>query len=78
MTTLQEYDLEFKTTTIIKGQGLCKLLMENHANEYHDWENEVELNLIEVCPIFTTPKSLYRDLVHYLQQGYLPEHWNSK
>ena len=25
VTTLQEYDLEFKLETIIKGQGLCKL-----------------------------------------------------
>ena len=26
VSALQEYDLEFKPTTIIKGQGLCKLL----------------------------------------------------
>ena len=26
VTSLQEYDLEFKPTTIIKGQGLCKLI----------------------------------------------------
>ena len=48
------------------------------ANEDHDWENEAELNLIDVCPIFTTHESLYKDLVHYIQLGYLPEHWNSK
>ena len=30
VTTLQEYDLEFKLATIIKGQGLCKLLAESH------------------------------------------------
>ena len=28
MTALQEYDLEFKPATIIKGQGLCKLMEE--------------------------------------------------
>ena len=72
MTALQEYNLELKPTTIIKGQGLCKLLTESHTNEDHDWENEAELNLIDVCPIFTTPESWCRDLVHYLQQGYLP------
>ena len=33
VTTLQEYDLEFKPATIIKGQGLCKLLIEGHTNE---------------------------------------------
>ena len=34
--------------------------------------------MIDICPIFIAPESWYRDLVHYLQQGYFPEHWNSK
>ena len=28
--------------------------------------------------MFTAPESWYRDLVHYLQVGMLPEHWNSE
>ena len=28
MTTLQEYDLEIKPSTVVKGQGLCKLAAE--------------------------------------------------
>ena len=28
LTTLQEYDLEIKPTKLIKGQGLCKLIVE--------------------------------------------------
>ena len=28
VTSLQEYDLEFKLATIVKGQGLCKLMTE--------------------------------------------------
>ena len=67
VTPLHEYDSDFKPETIIKGQGLCKFLMENHTNEDHDWENDIELKLIEVCSICTTPKSWYMDLVHYLQ-----------
>ena len=67
MIALQEYDLEFKTTTIVKGQRLCKLIMEGHTNEYCDWENEAHLNMIGVCPIFTALEYWYRDLVHYLQ-----------
>ena len=78
VTTLQEYDLEFKPATIIKVQGLCKFLARIHDNEEYDCENEVELNFIDVCPIFIAPLSWYRDLLHYLQQGHLPEHWNSK
>jgi hypothetical protein len=29
MMTLQEYDLEFKPTNIVKGQGLCKLVTQD-------------------------------------------------
>ena len=78
VTTLQEYDLEFKPTTIIKGQGLCKLMAKIQDKEDIDWENEAELHMIDMCPVFTAPEYWYRDLVYYLQQGYLPEHWNSK
>ena len=33
---------------------------------------------MNVCPLFIAPESWYRDLVHYLQIGLFPEHWNSK
>ena len=39
----------------------------------YDWENEAELHMIDMCPIFTALESWYIDLIHYLQQGYLPE-----
>ena len=54
-TTLQEYDLEFKLATIIKGRGLCKLMAGSQNGEESDWENEVEVHMIDMCPIFTTP-----------------------
>ena len=66
VTALQEYDLEFKPTSIIKGHGLCKLMNEHGNNDEHAWEDEAELHLMDVCPLFTAPKSWYRDLVHYL------------
>ena len=28
MISIQEYDLEFKPVTIVRGQGLCKLAVE--------------------------------------------------
>jgi len=28
MIALQEYDLEFKTTNIMKGQGLCNMVID--------------------------------------------------
>ena len=78
VTVLEEYDLEFKLITIIKGQGLCKLIEENRTNKDSDWEKEAGVNLIDVCPIFTTLESWYSDIVYYLQQVYLLEHWNSE
>ena len=57
VTALQEYDLEFKTTSIVRGQGLCKLMVEGNNNEESDWENEAELHMMEVCPLFTSPES---------------------
>ena len=40
MTMLQEYDLEFKLATIIKGKGTCKLMTEGQNDEDDDWGNE--------------------------------------
>ena len=78
VTNLQEYDLEFKLASIVRGKGLCRLMAKGNSSEENNWENEAELHMMEVCPLFTAPKSCYRDLVHYLQEGVLPEHWKSK
>jgi hypothetical protein len=43
MTTLQEYDLEFKPTNIVKGQGLCKLVTQDMGDENQEedgWQEE--------------------------------------
>ena len=72
LTTLKEYDLEFKPATIIKGKWICKLMDEIQSNKDDDWENEAELHMIDMCPVFTAPKSWYIDMIYYLQQGYLP------
>ena len=53
-------------------------MTKNGSNDEHTREDEAELQLMDVCPLFTAPESWYRDLVHYLQTGLLPEHWNSK
>ena len=72
VTSLQEYDLEFKPASIVKGQGLCRLMAENGNNNEHAWENEAESHLMDVCPLFTANESWYRDLVHYLHEGLFP------
>ena len=53
-------------------------MAESQSNEHSSWDNEVELHMVDVCPLFTAPDSWYRDLIHYLQEGYLLEHWNPK
>jgi hypothetical protein len=43
MMTLQEYDLEFKPTNIVKGQGLFKLVTQDTNEEYREedeWKEE--------------------------------------
>ena len=57
VTALQEYDLEFKPTSIFKGQGLCKLMAEGKNNDENNWDNEAELHMMDVCPLFTAPYS---------------------
>ena len=51
---------------------------EGRNDEDDDWENEAELHMINICPIFIDLEYWYRDLVYYLQQGYLLKHWSSK
>ena len=57
VTALQEYDLEFKPASRVRGQGLCKLMVEGYSNEEIDWENEAQLHMMDVCPLFTAPES---------------------
>ena len=59
VTALQEYDLEFKPTSTVKGKGLCKLMAEGKDNEENSWDNEAELHMVDVCPLFTAPDSWY-------------------
>ena len=53
-------------------------MTEGQNNEENGWDNEAELHMVDVCPLFTAPDSWYQDLVHYLQEGYFPKHWSSK
>ena len=69
VTALQEYDLEFKPASIVKGKGLCKLMAEGKDNEENNWDNEAELHMVDVCPLFKAPDSWYQDLVRYLPEG---------
>eukprot|EP00253_Pinus_taeda_P023419 PITA_23419 len=66
ITALQEYDLEIKPESIVRGQGFCKMLAgASHIPESSSEEvqmYEVSLNDIE---------SLYVDTIYYLKNGCL-------
>ena len=32
-------------------------MAEGKDNEENNWDNEVELHMVDVCPLFTTPES---------------------
>jgi len=65
ITVLQEYDLEIKQASIVRGQGFCKVLAgasqipKSSSKEAHTYE--VSLNDIE---------SLYADIIYFLKNGY--------
>ena len=67
VTALQEYDVEIKPASIVKGQGFCKMLAgaslmsEIPSTEIQMFE--VSLNDVE---------SLYTDIIYYLKNGYAP------
>eukprot|EP00253_Pinus_taeda_P031091 PITA_31091 len=69
ITALQEYDLEIKPASIVRGQGFCKMLAgashipKSSSEEVQTYE--VSLNDIE---------SLYADTIYYLKNGYAPAH----
>ena len=67
VTVLQEYDVEIKLASIVRGQGFCKILArpslisEKPSAEIQTYE--VSLNDVE---------SLYADIIFYLKNGYAP------
>jgi hypothetical protein len=75
MTTLQEYDLEIKPVKIVRGQDLCKLVVDSkyaQVSDRHGWENELEVSnkvLYIPEPIF----SWYNDIKYYLTHGTSPQ-----
>jgi hypothetical protein len=81
MTTLQEYDLEFKPANIVKGQGLCKLVTQGadiEEQEEDGWQDEPIMYTQQVPYVPAIEGSCYNDLKYYLQYGTTPDHLNAK
>jgi hypothetical protein len=79
MIVICEYDLDIKTTTIVKGQGLYKLEVEaQDQTDEGSWENEVSIYTVNVLFIPTNMESSYYELKYYLKHGYNLNHLDAK
>lgn len=83
MLELSDYnnDLEIKPSKLVKGQGLCKLLVEAldlQEEEEEGWENEVDMLQREVLYIAASTNSWYNDLKYYLTHGRSPSHLDAR
>ena len=64
MTTLQEYDLEIKNSTMVRGKGLCKLATESSHSPVNNFDiNTDESFLKKEIHFFPPPQdSWYFDM----------------
>jgi hypothetical protein len=77
---VQEFDLDTKHAKLVKGQGLCKLIVEaqDHVNEDLRWENELALWYSEASYVSPREGSWYGKLYYLLHHGTFPENLNPK
>jgi hypothetical protein len=71
----------YKTTKIVKGQGLCKLVVEaqdRFDSEDSSWENELSLWCSEVLYLPPGQDSWYANLSYFLHHGTCPENLNPR
>ena len=84
VTALQEYDLEIKPSKIVRGQGLCKLMVEGNDDEMRAVEEEkleLEEGISQVAINVNFEQrqdSWYADLKQLLITGAPPEGLNPK
>ena len=79
-TSLQEYDLEIKTTKLVKGKRLCKLDVEalHPRDDDEVWDSEVEILEKEVLYMLAYTNSWYNDLKHYLTHSSSPRQMDAR
>jgi hypothetical protein len=80
MTSLQEYDLEIKPTQIVRGQGICKLVVDS----VNSLDNELEIpddtlpHETQIHCTQNTPNYWDDDIKFYLKHGTTPLNLDSK
>lgn len=65
----QEFDLEIKPTKLVRGQGLCKLIMENDVIP----EGDIPLSLF-----IGLKDTWFSNVAYYLTYGECPTHFTTK
>ena len=72
--------MQIKLAKLVKGQGLCKLMVEalDPQENEEGWENEEEMFEIEVLYILASTNSWYNDLKYYLMHGSSPSHMDAR
>jgi hypothetical protein len=80
MEFFQEFDLDIKLAKLVKGQGLCKLVVEaqDQINEDPGWENELALWCSEDLYVPLGKESWYGKLIYLLHHGTFRENLNPK
>jgi hypothetical protein len=80
MTSLQEYDLEITPAQIVRGQGLCKLVVDSVE------EQQSQINVLtknqhsqsQICCAQDVSNSWFDDIKFYLTHGSTPRHLDPK
>ena len=79
-TSLQEYDLDIKPSKLVKGQCLCKLMVQalDLQEDEEGWENKANMLEREVLCILASTNPWYNDLKYHLTCGSIPSHLDAR
>jgi hypothetical protein len=80
MTSLQEYDLEIVPAQIVRGQGLCKLVVDSVEKSENQINTSVANlhNETQICCTQTVSNSWYDNIRFYLLHGTSPRNLDPK
>jgi hypothetical protein len=73
---LQDYDIEIISAQIVRGQGLCKLVVDSTTGqqEENDMSNLGQHNQNAICCAQNSVNPLYDDIKFCLEHGSAPRH----
>ena len=76
VTSLQEYELEITPAQIVRGQGLCKLVVDSETGqpEDSDTSNLGQRNQSLICCAQNLVSPWYDDIRFCLEHGSAPRH----